>query len=124
MIKNIPYFHTIDDSIALEISFLLKPKRYEMGTEIIKRGDKVENIMLLKSGEIEVLVPHTSNRDELIYLDSLNEGSCFCIYAPFSEVMHQLVNFRARTTCIVESINIKELRTLEKSYIHLSDIFR
>jgi len=44
--------------------------------------------MLLKSGEIEVLVPNTSNKEELIYLDSLNEGSCFCIYAPFSEVMH------------------------------------
>ena len=88
MIKNIPYFHTLDDQIAIEIAYLLKPKRYELGTEIIKRGDKVENIMLLKSGEIEVLVPNTSNKEELIYLDSLNEGSCFCIYAPFSEVMH------------------------------------
>ena len=43
--------------------------------------------MLLKSGEIEVLVPDLHKKDELIYLDSLNEGSCFCIYSPFSEEM-------------------------------------
>eukprot|EP00347_Sterkiella_histriomuscorum_P005402 403356751 len=140
MIKNIPYFHSIEDYLADEIAYLLRPKRYEIGTNIIKRGDNVENIMLLKSGEIEVLVPNTinglntstndigvsqtANDNDLIYLDSLNEGSCFCIYSPFSEEMHQLVNFRATTTCIVESINIKELKELEKNFIQISDIFR
>ena len=82
MIKNIPYFKNLEDHIANEVTYLLKPKKYEQGAEIVKRGDRVDSIMLLKTGEIEILVPH---KDQLIYLDSLNEGSCFCIYSPFSD---------------------------------------
>ena len=58
MIKNIPYLRNVDDQIADEIAYLLKPKRYETGNDIIKRGDNVENILLLKNGEIDVLVPY------------------------------------------------------------------
>jgi len=59
-----------------------------------------------------------------IYLDWLNEGSCFCIFTAFNKDLYQLVNFRASSTCIVESIKIKDLKRLEKSHIQLSDIFK
>lgn len=130
MIRNIPYFRSLDDTLAEEIAYLLRPKRFEAGTDIVKRGDSIDQIILLKAGEIEVLVPHKNNKsktrgyespnislisycetsnneiEELIFLDTLNEGSCFCIYSPFNEEKQQLVNFRAKTTCIIESINI------------------
>ena len=35
MVKNIPYFRKLDDYIIQEIVYLLKPKRYEAGTNIV-----------------------------------------------------------------------------------------
>ncbi len=101
MVRNIPYFRCLDDLLADEIVQCLKPKRYEIGTDIVKRGDNVDQITLLKAGQIDVLLPpkplnttnlasesaKTSNNEQWIYLDSLNEGSCFCIYSAFSEEM-------------------------------------
>lgn len=59
-----------------------------------------------------------------IYLDWLNEGSCFCIYTGFNKDMYQLVNFRASTTCIIETIKISDLKALAKTHIILSDILK
>ena len=57
MVKNVPYFKNLDDHIADEIVYKLRPKRYESGNVIVKRGDNVDSIMFLKTGEIEVYVP-------------------------------------------------------------------
>ena len=121
IVKNIPYFKNLDDAIANDITYLMSSIKYEEGSNIVKRGQNVDSIMLLKSGEINIYVPHNG---ELIYLDSLNEGSCFCIYSPFNTELTQLVQFRAKTTCFVELISIKQLRELEKQYFQLSDIFK
>lgn len=40
--------------------------------------------MLLKAGEIIVEIPIKQNT-QTIFLDTLNEGSCFCTYSSFSE---------------------------------------
>ena len=50
MIRNIPYFRLLDDILADEIVQCLKPRRYEAGTDIVKRGDNIDQIMLLKAG--------------------------------------------------------------------------
>ena len=125
MVKNIPYFRNLEDYLIKEIVYLLKPKRYEAGSLIVQRGDDIEEIFLLKSGCIVVEVPQKpgSNLDNH-YLDWLNEGSCFCTYTGFNKDMYQLVTFKAVSTCIVETISIKQLRSLEKSHIHLRDILK
>ena len=38
--------------------------------------------------------------------------------------MYQLVNFKASTTCLIESIQISDLRALARSHITLSDILK
>lgn len=38
--------------------------------------------------------------------------------------MYQLVNFKAVTTCVVETIDIDALRELEKNHIPLRDILK
>lgn len=129
MLKNIPYFRNLDNYIIQELVYLLRPKRYEAGTLIVQRGDEVDSIYLLKTGCIVVEVPEKNqqtshDKGNSIYLDWLNEGSCFCIYTGFSKDMYQLVNFRAGSTSIVESISIKDLRELEKNHIQLSDILK
>lgn len=121
MIKNVPYFRKVEDYIIHELVNYLKPKRYEAGTLIVQRGDMIDEIYLLKSGSIIVEVPVD---EKSIYLDWLNEGGCFCIYAAFNDQQYQMVSFRASSTCIVETISIKDLFLLQKSHIQLSDIFK
>mmetsp|Transcript_115748 Transcript_115748/g.160608 ORF Transcript_115748/g.160608 Transcript_115748/m.160608 type:complete len:87 (+) Transcript_115748:187-447(+) len=82
MIRNICYFKSLELHIIEEIVYLMKPMQYEAGTLIVKRGDNVDNIMLLKAGKISVEVPTKGNKS--IFLDELNQGSCFCIYSAFS----------------------------------------
>ncbi len=48
MIKNVPYFKTLDDDIIEEIVYLLKPLRYDFLTTIIKYGDITDKIHFLK----------------------------------------------------------------------------
>ena len=127
MVKNIPYFRNLGDYIIQEIIYLLKPKRYEAGSLIVQRGDEVEQIYLLKAGCIVVEIPDLANNlqdDKCIFLDWLNEGSCFCTYTGFNKEMYQLVNFKAVTTCIVETIEINALKELEKNHIPLRDILK
>jgi len=101
--------------------YLIRPKRYESGSYIVQRGDDVDSIFMLKSGCITVEVPgkQTQNGEDVedLYLDWLNEGSCFCVYTVFNKDMYQLVNFKAVSTCIVETISLSDLRALEKNHI-------
>ena len=131
MVKNIPYFRNLDNHILQELVYLLRPKRYEAGTLIVQRGDEVDQVYLLKTGCIIVEVPvknpngdENEQNKESIYLDWLNEGSCFCTYTGFNKDMYQLVNFKASTTCVIESIQINDLRSLARSHITLSDILK
>ena len=49
-------------------------------------------------------------KNRILFLDWLNEGSCFCVYTAFNKEMTQLVNYKASTTCFIESIKIKDLK--------------
>lgn len=81
-IKNIPYFRQVSDNIIQEVVYMLTPKIYEAGSIIVNRGDEVNDVYLLGSGAIIVEVPTKTTN---LYLDWLNEGSCFCIYSSFSQ---------------------------------------
>ena len=115
MVQNVPYFRQVEDYIIYELVNYLKPKRYEAGTLIVTRGDMIDEIFLLKSGSIIVEVPIEDEKN--LYLDWLNEGSCFCIYSALNDQQYQMVSFRASSTCIVESISVKDLYMLQKSHI-------
>ena len=105
-----------------EIVFLLTPKRYEAGTVIVQRGDEVDQVFLLKTGCVTIEVAQEVGGN--IYLDWLNEGSCFCTYTGFNKDIYQLVNFKALSTCVIETISISELRELEKNHLELRDILK
>ena len=54
-------------------------------------------------------------------------SDCFCIYTAFNNQQnqfYQVVSFRASSTCIVETISMKDLFTLQRSHIELSDTFK
>ena len=57
MIRNTPYFRTVDSHILYEIVYMLKPKIYEAGSIIVGAGDEVNDVYLLRSGSICVEVP-------------------------------------------------------------------
>ena len=49
---------------------------------IVKRGDVLRQIYIIKEGVVTVEVPF---KDKRIHFDRLPPGSCFCVYSPFGE---------------------------------------
>jgi hypothetical protein len=86
---------------------------------IVKRGDSTDKIYFLKAGIVDVEVP--MKNIEKMHFDTLNAGSCFCIFSAFDEDKKQKFDFRARTVCIVETISAKEIIRLQKDHLELSD---
>lgn len=122
MIRNTPYFRNLEDDIIDEIVYLLRPNRYDPGTTIIKYGDITSKIHYLKQGEIDVTIPTKSGITQTeTHFETLNAGSCFCAFSSFSDDVQQLVNFKAKTSCIVETIEVKDLEFIERTYLQLSD---
>lgn len=122
MVKNTPYFRNLDDEIVDEIVYLLKPNRYDPDTIIIKYGDITDKIHYLKQGEIDITIPTKIGITQSeTHFETLNAGSCFCAFSAFSEDVQQLVNFKAKTSCIVETINVQDLDDIERTYLQLSD---
>lgn len=76
---------------------------------IVKRGDSTDKIYFLKAGVVDVEVPLKGDK---MHFDSLNTGSCFCIFSAFDEEKKQKFDFRTRTVCVVESISAKEILAL------------
>jgi len=55
---------------------------------IVKRGDSTDKIYFLRSGAVDVEVPlrtdSKKSHDKMLF-DTLNAGSCFCIFSAFNE---------------------------------------
>lgn len=92
----------------------MRQSKYDPESLIIKRGDVTENIYMLKEGIIEIEVPYLG---ESIHFDFLTPGSCFCTFSAFNEEMKQVLNFKARTLCIIETINTEDIHILSKRLI-------
>ena len=54
MVKNVPFFREIDDYIIQKIVYLLKPRFYDKDSVIVKQGDEVDRIYLLRSGSVVI----------------------------------------------------------------------
>ncbi len=82
MITNVPYFKNMSEAIIQELVYLLKPTKYDSNMLVVKRGDSTDKIFFLKAGIVDVEVPL---KDENMRFDTLNPGSCFCIFSAFHE---------------------------------------
>ena len=84
----------------------------------MKFGDKVDRIMLLQSGQIDVKVPILTEDSESYtfdgLLDTLNIGSCFCVYSAFTAEKEQMVSFVAKTSVVIDCIRVKDILKLQK----------
>ena len=100
---------------------MLRPTRYDPGMLIVKRGDSTEKICFLKTGRIDVEVPLKNDK---MRFDTLNTGSCFCVFSAFNQDKKQKFDFRAQTTCIVETISVSDIGQLQKEQLQLSDELR
>ncbi|MFS8159902.1 MAG: cyclic nucleotide-binding domain-containing protein [Candidatus Roizmanbacteria bacterium] len=121
MLKTIPYFRNLDDDTLQELIYLMRQSKYDPNTLIIKRGDVTDNIYMLKEGVVEIEVPF---QGENIHFDFLPPGSCFCTFSAFNEEMKQILNFKAKTICIVETIKTDDLINLSKTMIQLKDVIK
>jgi hypothetical protein len=78
---------------------------------VVKRGDSTDKIYFLKAGIVDVEVPL---KDDNMHFDSLNAGSCFCIFSAFHDDRKQKFDFRTKKVCIVESITARDILALQK----------
>lgn len=85
MIANVPYFKNMKFQAIQELIFLLKNYRYDKNDFIIKKGDSTDRIFFVKSGFVDVEIPlrYSDKKQDKIVFDTLNPGSCFCIYSAF-----------------------------------------
>jgi signal-transduction protein with cAMP-binding, CBS, and nucleotidyltransferase domain len=109
MIKNVPYFKNLSDSVIQELVYLLKPAFYDKDAFIVRKGDSTDRIFFLKTGTIEIEI---SLRKEKMHFDSLNPGSCFCLFSAFHEDKKQKFDFRAKFPCYVETISSRDIISL------------
>lgn len=111
MISNVPYFKHLSEAVITELVYLLKPTRFDPNMLVVKRGDSTDKIYFLKAGLIDVEVPMKNDK---MHFDTLNTGSCFCIFSAFHEDKKQKFDFRTKTVCIVETISSKDIIHLQK----------
>jgi len=76
---------------------------------IVKRGDSTDQIFFVKSGIVDVEVPL---QGEKMLFDTLNKGSCFCVFSAFNDERKQKFDFRTRNICIVETLAAKDVIAL------------
>lgn len=109
MIRNVPYFRKMSEAVIQELVYLLRPTRYDSNMLVVKRGDSTDKIYFLKAGVVDVEVPL---KEDKMHFDSLNAGSCFCIFSAFHDDRKQKFDFRTKTVCVVESIAAKDIIAL------------
>lgn len=86
--------------------------------KVVKRGDSTDKIYFLKSGLINVEVPL---KDDNMRFDTLNPGSCFCIFSAFHDDRKQKFDFRTTISSVVETISARDILALQKTHLELSD---
>lgn len=106
MLKNVPYFKNLSDNVIHELVYVLKPAKYEPNMLIIKKGDSTDRIFFLKYGSIDVEIP--LKKDKMLF-DTLNPGSCFCLFSAFHEQRKQSFDFRTKTQVMVETISSADI---------------
>lgn len=122
MIRNVPYFKNLPLVVLQDLVYLLKPKRYNPDTLVVKRGQSSDCVFFLKSGEIHIEQPLIGGIP--MHFDTLNAGSCFSIYDAFHEDMKQSYDFRTKTFCMIESIDAADIIRLEKVHNELADMLQ
>lgn len=65
----------------------------------------LNSIYIIKEGVVEVEVPYNN---ETIHFDFLPPGSCFGVFAPFGVEVQQILNFKAKTNCVIGMIDVKK----------------
>ena len=83
----------------------MNTKQYDAGSLIVQRGDVLTDIYIIKEGIVEVEVPYNN---KFYFFDFLPPGSCFSVFSPFGLDVQQVLNFRAKTSCVIETINVKK----------------
>jgi signal-transduction protein with cAMP-binding, CBS, and nucleotidyltransferase domain len=121
MVRCVPYFSKLSDDIILEIIYLLKSEKFNQDNKIIKRGDNIQRLCFVFEGIVEVTIPFL---DKDLFFDNLNPGSNFSVFSCFNEESQSIVNFSAKTSCIINFIEVEDLFTLSKLHIDLKDIIK
>ena len=120
-VKNVPYFSRLKDDLILEIVFMMRSLKFDVGSKIIKRGDNVHRLYFVIEGVVEVNVPFL---DRNLHFDFLNPGSNFCVFTCFNDATVSVVNCTAKTSTCINYIEVDDLIQLSKKFIDLKDVLK
>jgi len=89
MIERVPAFAGLDGAALAELVSLLRARKFPPDTIIIRKGDEGDSMYFIASGEVEVVLPHSSVR--------LQEGDFFGEVAVLGRVKRTATVIARRT---------------------------
>jgi len=96
----------------------MEEKTFDYGSYLLRQGEITNEIFILWKGEVTVEVTD----DQSYKFDTLNEGSCFCVYQAFKDDIPMLFDFKVSThKAVVYSIQVSQLERLSKKDLDLAD---
>jgi len=122
-IRNVPYLRRVKEETINQVLYHMEEKTFDHGSYLQKQGDITNEIYILWKGEVAVEV--TDENDRSHKFDTLNEGSCFCVYQAFKPEIPMLFDFRVTTNhAVIFSVKLSTLEFIKKKDLNLADGIR
>jgi hypothetical protein len=67
---------------------------------------------MVKYGKVNIELPLCQDEDK-VEIDTLEEGSCFCLFSSFNVEKVSKVSFRCEKNCCIEMISTEDILKLE-----------
>ena len=118
-LSNVPWLRRVSDTVIKHILEEMEITRIRPGGIILKRGDKANKMFVVLEGEVEIYVVIDWKTDEKVLFDTLNTGSCFCVFQFLNPDSVQMMTFKAKGNCSVATITRDQIHTLENRFYQL-----
>jgi CRP-like cAMP-binding protein len=119
-IRNVPYLRKATENTISQVLYSMNEKNFNFNSYILRQGNISNKLYILWKGEVSLYV--TDEDGVSHHFDTLNEGSCFCVYTAFKADTPMLFDFKVTTNnAVLYTIKIQDLETLSKKDIGLAD---
>ncbi|RDU22249.1 Crp/Fnr family transcriptional regulator [Anaerosacchariphilus polymeriproducens] len=112
MIKNIPFFKDIDESIINKIKFTIK--KYSKNETIYNQGDKCINMDIVISGNLVAYSLSQNGSENVVF--NFNKGSIIGANLLFGTANHYPMNIYCTENCELLHVSKSQIEILLKDY--------
>jgi len=114
LLRKVPFLENCTRVQLSEIAYNLKYQTYEAGSKIVERGDKIDYIMIVVSGELELLI-HRRSEEVFPTLKIHKGGICFVE----SSVMNfkQLNQIKTTKSSLIMKLTGRAIEIFSKKFL-------